>query len=135
MGDELLVMDNGPYSFGYWRPIELKQNIPLVKKFDLPDIPHGEKVRFMVEIIWDVPGKMMLEVNGREYLLKEASPIRKLYEFYINADQVGKITLIPKDMDCRVFVVVDFQRDYGRTSIDGNDPGGELVSQLLFAKE
>lgn len=134
MGNELMVADNGPYSFGSWRPLELRQGIPVKKTFSIPNVPHGDNVRFMLEMVWEVPGKMILEVNGQKYQLKEDSPIRKLYEFRIKPNETKEITLVPYDMDCRVFVVLDYQRDYGRTEINGKKSNGELVSNLIFKK-
>lgn len=134
MGKDLLLMDNGPFSFGAWRFFELKQNMSIEKAFSLPDLQHGDKVRFMVNIFWDVPGRMILEVNGEKVELKEEKQVKKLYEFSIPKEDAGNISLKATDMDCRAFMMLDYQRNYGRTSIDGINPEAELVSQLLFSE-
>ena len=135
MNDKLLVMDNGPLSFGSWRSVELKQGIPVVKTFSVPDAYKKEKTAiFRIELLWQLPGKAELEINGKSFVFKESAPIRKIYEFPIPPEEFEKITIIPRKMDCRIFILIDFQRDYSRTTLNGKNPGGELVSQMILTE-
>ena len=130
---KLLIMDNGPFSFGSWHLVELKQDVPIVKTFALPaTLALSDRVVCRLDMIWMTPGSFTFEINGKQHVLRELQPCRKTFEFTISSDETSSITIIPRDIDCKAFVFIDLQRNYSRTLINGKNAGGELVCQLLF---
>ena len=132
LDEELYMMDNGPFSFGSWQPVELRENVPLVKDFSVPDVPGDwYKAKLIIDLVWDVPGRAIIEINGKKYVLKEDKPIKKAYEFPVTFSKKMHITIIPRKLDCRLYAIADFQRDYQRSTVNGQNLGGEFVCKLV----
>lgn len=135
LDEELLILDNGPFSFGSWQPIELKENMQLTKIFSIPPM-SGEfnNAKVLVELVWEVPGTAVIGINGKKYILKEKKPIKKAYEFPMPVSENMEIAIVPYKIDARIFAIMDMQRNYHRTTVNGKDPGAELVCKLNLSK-
>jgi 4-amino-4-deoxy-L-arabinose transferase-like glycosyltransferase len=128
----LLSFDNGPFTFGAWDILELKEGSKLEKHFDLSGYDASGIAKFAIKIFCDVPGEIILDVNGVEEKL--LMPERGLNEYIINLGMLSepKIIIKTKRLDAKVFFVLDTQRNYGRTLIDTKIAKGELVSRLYM---
>jgi len=135
LDDKLLIMDNGPFSFGSWQTVELKENVPIIKKFSLPEVAGDfQQAKLFIDLIWNVPGSAVLEINGKKYFFEEKKPVKKTYEFKIPLDKKMQITILPGKLDCRLFAICDFQRDYMRSTVNGKNQGGEFVCKLILSQ-
>ncbi|MBN1865076.1 MAG: glycosyltransferase family 39 protein [Victivallales bacterium] len=131
-GGSAVLKDNGPYTFGLWEPLELHEGVPIEKLFNPPgDVASvGGDGNLCIELVWALPGDILLEVDGKSYRLREVEPVRKKYEFAVSLDAPVSVVIRPLRMDARVYVAVDRQRNYSRTLVDGEKYPGELVCNL-----
>ena len=131
-GNKILYMDNGPLSFGSWTPLELKEGRIVKKKFSLRDSPDGGTAKFAVPIACEIPGKLKIEVNGnlQSFDLKQGMN-EKTFEIPFTALN-PQVVIKAVYLDCKAYLILDYQRDYGRTEIDGKKAGAELVSKLYL---
>jgi hypothetical protein len=133
--NKILLMDNGPLSFGSWTPFELKERQIFQKKFSLRDSLDGRTAKFALPILCEIPGKLRIEVNGnlQSFALKQGMN-EKTFEIPLTFD--SQVVIKTVYLDCKAYAILDYQRDYGRTEIDGKRINAELVSKLyLDAKE
>lgn len=130
-GNKILFMDNGPLSFGSWAPFELKEGHILQKKFSLRDSLDGRTAKFALPLLCEIPGKLKIEVNGnlQSFALKQGMN-EKTFEITLTSDL--QVVIKTVYLDCKAYAVLDYQRDYGRTEIDGKRIGAELVSKLYL---
>lgn len=130
--NKILYMDNGPLSFGSWTPFELKEGQTVKKIFSLRDSLDGKIAKFAFPIICEIPGKLKIEVNGntQSFDLKKGMN-EKIFEFpmAVSDPQVLVRTVF---LDCKAYFILDYQRDYGRTEVDGKKTSAELVSKLYL---
>lgn len=136
--DTILYLDNGPMTFGSWAPEKLEKNTVIAKSFVVRkrDMPHPltKTVKLVIPLLWRTPGTAGLNVNGYNIELKGQSTGLVEHEFYIPLRHDGKIEIKTLFLDCGIFYLLDFQRDYGRTAVDGKNPGGELICSLYLMK-
>jgi hypothetical protein len=80
----------------------------------------------------EIPGKLKIEVNGntQSFDLKKGMN-EKIFEFpmAVSDPQVLVRTVF---LDCKAYFILDYQRDYGRTEVDGKKTSAELVSKLYL---
>ena len=128
LGSYTMIEDNGPFSFGSWEVIPLEKNMRIKKVFSLPQ--GKNKVTsfiFSLPIIWSNPGIAKVIVNGKAISISSDQVGKKNYEFSIQKPIV-KISLISSNVP--LMLLVDYQRDYGRTIINSHAEPFELVSFL-----
>jgi hypothetical protein len=131
-GNKILYMDNGPLSFGSWTPFELKEGQVIGKKFSLKDSPDGKIAKFAIPFACEIPGRIKIEINGvpQTFDLKHGMN-EKIFETHINASE-PQIVIKTLYLDCKAHLILDHQRDYGRTEIDGEKIPAELVAKLYL---
>lgn len=130
---ELLIKDNGPQSFGSWGSIEMNENDSIVKQFSISNKELlGKKAMFHIDIYWRVPGSCNLILNGELYHLSEKNQSKQSYSFpvVVGDDIEMKFT----NLDCQIFFLADYQRNYARTILNQKILNCELVSELLIPK-
>ncbi|HPO91686.1 MAG TPA: hypothetical protein PLJ44_11305, partial [Victivallales bacterium] len=129
--EKTLILDNGPFTFGGWELIALKEGDEILKKFSIP-FQAGCVAKFSFEIYFLTSGKVVLEVNGIE---KEISSDHEgKVEKIISLENLPapEINIKIKTLDAKILTVIDTQRNYLRTFINKKNPGGELVSRLYI---
>ncbi|HBC87710.1 MAG TPA: hypothetical protein DCZ94_12195 [Lentisphaeria bacterium] len=133
MGNKILYMDNGPVTFGSWTPVDIKEGDIIRKKFAVKDSLEGRIAEFALPFHCEVPGTVKLEVNGKSQQFEVKQGMNEqLFQipFDLSASQVEiRFTFL----DCKAYPLFDFQRNYGRTELNGKNPGAELVSKLYLA--
>lgn len=130
--NKILYMDNGPLSFGAWTPFEMREKQIVIKKFELRDAVDGKIAKFAIPFICEIPGNLKIELNGtlQSFTLKQGMN-EKIFEIPLNAIS-PKVAIKPVSVDCKAYLVLDYQRDYGRTEVDGKKISAELVSKLYL---
>jgi len=131
-GGRMLYLDNGPLSFGSWVPVEIRDGMTIRKKFAVKDSMDGRTAEFAIPFTSESPGVIRLVINGKPVEL----PVRQgmneqlvQIPFDISSRQVEIKFLY---VDCKACFIFDFQRNYGRTELNGQNPGAELVSKLYL---
>lgn len=137
--DTILYLDNGPITFGSWDLTELKERTVITKNFvvgnsDMPRSLTGA-AKLVLPLLWQTPGTARLNVNGNNIELKGRRPGLVEHEFYIAFRQDGRIRMEVLFLDCEISYFLDYQRYYGRTTVSGKNPGGELVCSLYLMKQ
>jgi len=130
---KLLIKDNGPQSFGSWGSVEIIENDSIIKKFSISNKELlGKKAMFHIDIYWQAPGSCNLIINGEQYLLNGKSKFKQSYSFpvLVGDDIDMKFT----NLDCQIFLLADYQRNYSRTLLNKKVLKCELVSELLIPK-
>ncbi len=133
-GNKILYLDNGPFTFGSWTPIEIKDGDVVRKIFAVKDSLAGKTVEFELLLHAEVPGTMKLEINGQPHQLVILQGMNtKLFKIPFDSPS-AKLEIKFINLDCKVYPLFDFQRNYGRSELNGKNPGGELVSKLYLSK-
>jgi Ca2+/Na+ antiporter len=129
----LMIKDNGPLSFGSWTPFELHDGDIIDKRFILPEKNNNkESISLKIECYCQVPGKAILNINGKKFTLNEKNRGMNKHTFTIPPLKSNRIRITPVNLDCRLLFFLDRQRNYGRTEINGKNPEAELVSTLYI---
>jgi hypothetical protein len=131
-GKKVLYMDNGPLSFGSWTPFELREGQIIQKKFSVREPIDGKNAKFALQMVCEIAGELRIEVNGNihSFDLKHGMN-EKIFEIPLNASE-PQVVIKAIHLDCKAYVVLDYQRNYGRTEVDGKKIGAELVSKLYL---
>ncbi len=131
-GNKVLYMDNGPLSFGSWTPLELKEGQIVKKKFSIMEPLDGKNAKFALQMVCEIPGELRIEVNGNihSFELKHGMN-EKIFEIPLNASE-PQVLIKTIYLGCKAYAVLDYQRNYGRTEVDGKKIGAELVSKLYL---
>lgn len=130
--NKILYMDNGPLTFGSWTPFPMAEKQTVMKKFELRDNLQGKIAKFAIPFVCEIPGNLKIELNGtlQSFPLKQGMN-EKIFEIPLNASS-PQVVIKTVYLDCKAYLVLDYQRDYGRTEVDGKKIGAELVSKLYL---
>ena len=130
--NKILYMDNGPLSFGSWAPFELKEGQIVKKRFSIRDSLDGRTAKFALPIVCEIPGELRIEVNGKlQSLALKKGMSEKFFVIPLTAID-PQVVINTVYLDCKAYSVLDYQRDYGRTEVDGKKISAELVSKLYL---
>ncbi len=122
-------LDNGPVSFGGWRLLELRRGTRLEKRFArLPDAPGQDEVAVTFQAA--TAGRLLLKINGRTETVAFPRPGEVVRKFPVALDANDAVTLEVLSVSGSITLPVDFQRDYGRTRVDGEAFPAEAVMRL-----
>lgn len=129
----MMYLDNGPMTFGDWKPLQLPPQIRITKKFDVQAGGDGKTAEFELSLFSENAGTVALSVNGARYdfVFNEGGWTTRLIPLPRPSDTVELILL---SMNDGIFCRVDYQRDYGRTLINGEPFPGELVCRLFISE-
>ena len=121
---------HGPMTFGGWYPLEVKKLQELQVKF-----PAAEKVAGKSEVEFSVQsqhaGSLIVAVNGKTLAVEFKSPeFRKITVPLNDGTADGKVVINVLYNGAEALFIVDRQRDYQASSLDGKVLDGELVVRL-----
>ena len=120
-----IVLDNGPMSFGDWREFALKHGEILTKQFaQVPEDFNGKLI--LTLYCANPPQSCSMKLNGKVESFVLNKTLTEL-EFPIHGNKFTVENLGYADL----FLVMDYQRNYGRTSLNGNAIPAELVAKLV----
>lgn len=150
--DTWMLKDNGPATFGGWRSVALKNGATISKRFVIPSNialkaqpaatsnTNEKKTSVIITtlrlpVFWNSPGSAELSVNGEVFqIFSPSTPKPQTIERKIHIGNDGKVEIIVKRLDGELSLIIDAQRDYGRTMLDGHPIDAELVADLLLKK-
>lgn len=126
----LMCLDNGPFTFGGWNAVELQPGSLIKKIFPLA----GRKFKsaeLELTLVFEDAGNAMLEINGEKKNFSSSQKTAKTETFNIPFSADGGVNIKLISADTKVFCLIDRQRNYSRTLLNGKNPGGELVCRLF----
>jgi hypothetical protein len=127
---KLMFLDNGPFTFGGWAAVELQPGAAIQKLF--PAAARKFKTAELeLTLIFDDAGNALLEINGEKKKFSSNRQSAKTETFNIPFNDDGGVNIKLISADTKVFCLIDRQRNYSRTLINGENPGGELVCRLF----
>lgn len=128
----LLVLDNGPLTFGGWEPLEIREKMEIIKKFTIPNFRENYSAKFAFEIFMLTPGEIALKINGldKKIISDHEGKMEKIFQLENLKSPQIEIEFIK--VDAKAFIIVDKQRQYSRTLINNNINNGELVARLYI---
>ncbi len=127
---KLMFLDNGPFSFGGWAATELQSGTTIQKRFPVA----GRKFKtaeLEFTLFFEVAGNAVLEINGEKKNFSNSQKGAKTETFNIPFNDDGSVNIKLISSNTKVFCLIDHQRNYSRTLINGENPGGELVCRLF----
>ncbi len=129
---KMMYLDNGPMTFGDWKPLQLLPKVRITKKFAVKPVPGEKAAEFELSLFSENAGTVTLSVNGARYdfVFPEGGWTTHWIPLPRPSDTVELVMLSVKD---DIYFRVDYQRDYGRTQINGEPFPGELVCRLFFS--
>ncbi len=132
LGDRIMMMDHGPLAQGSWKFFLASPGDAIVKKIPVPGIHENFKLDLIMK--FPSPGGIKIVINGYRYEINENAPALKGYTFRVGRMEDGVVEINVLENQAGTEFAVDFQRDYGRTIINGKNPGGELVERIFLPK-
>ena len=115
------VFDHGPLTFGGWREVPLETGMTWSKRFAVP----ASAGMLRLKVFAETPG--VLKLDAGEHPLHQGE---NDLEFPLRATDDGTFRFTVLDASGNAALVLDVQRDYGRTLINGEKAPGELVARF-----
>lgn len=131
-GGGVMVLDHGPRTFGAWRGLPIKSGVMIQKRFIIPSgQSEGTMTTLSVPLFWATPGRTEVVLNGKETVSVTAdSPGKRTLSITSPIPEKGVYIVEFPEVDGELYLLGDFQRDYGRTLIDGRKVPCELVARV-----
>ena len=143
LGNRSMVLDNGPMIYGSWNTIPLNPGTIINKKLVVSDT-NIENGIFEIPIVFLKPGFLVLMINNKKYNIESDKPgsvefkikLENLKNKIISDSGKSEILFIIKILknNSSIYAILDHQRQYGRTRINGKVVDAELVCRLFLEK-
>ena len=78
--------------------------------------------------------RVKISINGEDHEIIQNAPDLKGYTFRVGRMKDGVVEITVIENQASAEFAVDFQRNYGRTMINGKNPGGELIERIFLPK-
>jgi hypothetical protein len=132
--DKIAVEDYGPVTFGSWALIPFEKGSVFQKNFRLKSKPDRKcSCSISLPVVWERGGKAVININGTDHTIKSQKRARTVYSFPVDTPQAIVIKL--KHSTGKLYLTGDYQREYGRTLINGKPQNFELVAELYIRKK
>lgn len=125
-----MLLDNGPLTFGGWGAIPLKPGTSVKKVFSR--LPNGTVKQLTVKLplVASRAGNAVILVNGIREIISFSRSGLKYFTFKLPLSKPGQITLQYISSTMPLSIIMDYQRNYGRTLLNGEPVQAELVCRL-----
>ncbi len=126
-----MFFDSGCFWFGSWRMFNLQKGDVIIKKFSTPE--KTGNCQLLLRVKFAKPGQLVLKINGSPIIIHEEPASSKDLDLSFNLPSLdsGIVNITVEDIDTEVWLFADFQRDYGRTVVNGEKIDAELVSRII----
>jgi 4-amino-4-deoxy-L-arabinose transferase-like glycosyltransferase len=131
--DKTMYLDNGPYTFGGWRPVPLIPGVELKKRFAIGKDQQNKVAELEFSLVFVDPGEATLRINNtiEKVASSRVGKVDKTFAIPLPSTGVVDISLVSSN--CRLLYLVDIQRDYGRSSINNKPIKGEIICRLFLS--
>ena len=125
----ILQLDHGPFSFGGWQTIPLKENMTLTKRFSQLS---GERNVSLQWTFYLPPGGFLRgTVNGKSFELDQPGMSVLKMDLPLTDGLAGiRIESVSQD----TFALLDWQRFYGRSAADQQIQPGEFIARIHYSR-
>ena len=136
-GENIQLFDYGPYPFGGWYRAELKSGSVIVKKF--AGLPSRQQTVLGLMLSSREPITIMLSANGMPFTFSfpeippEKSDRRMISLPVWLIDGIAEIKVLSISGG-GIWAVYDIQRDYGRSSFNGEKLAGEWILRAIIPR-
>jgi hypothetical protein len=146
LDDKIMYIDHGPQFMGGYVPLPFVSGIVITKTLPVDNNLIASPVELQIQFLCSNENPFSLEINGEIFFI---TPTRRkminkgsIFEmeassktialFKIKIPENKKLNIKPLDISKnRVLFFIDTQRDYGRTSINGEKCSGEIVLRFF----
>ena len=129
--NKMMYLDNGPRTFGGWRPMPFVRGADLKKQFKIRKFSKDTVAELEFTLIFAEAGEATLRVNDKfeRIIAHRPGPAKK--QFVISLPSTGVVNINLVSSTCNIYYIIDTQRDYGRSSMDDQPVKGEIVCRLF----
>lgn len=129
-----ICLDNGPFSFGGWQPIEIEPGMVMEKSFSIAAAILNKFPRQEIELTFAVkePGCTQIMINGEQHQLYFDRAGTKTEKYKISPLTTAKISVSIIESNTQIYTFMDTQRRYSRSKINGKNLEGEFVARLYL---
>lgn len=131
---ELMLLDNGPFTLGSWSSLKLTNGTEIRKKLGAYAPESASLMTVTMPLLWEEKGMIVLDFNGQRRSFIAYAPGMQEIEVNLPYPQDGILTVKVVRADAIASFLADFQRDYGRTFVNGVQLPGELVVRMNCKK-
>lgn len=126
------VFNYGPMTFGGWELLDTDVGASFQTAFEPPvGKPGAEEWQVELNVQSERAGILDLTVNGRPCRIEFTGPEYKSATFKVPPSPTGmELNMKVTVNTAKAALIADFQRDYGRTRMDGRPLPAELVVRL-----
>lgn len=130
---KMMYLDNGPQTFGGWIQAPMGRGTTLKKEFRIQKLSKGSTVELQILLFFQSPGEVTLRINKelKKFIVPRPEAVKKIFKISLPTTGIVKIDLVSST--CSVGFLVDTQRDYGRSQINGKTIKGEIVCRLFIS--
>lgn len=129
-----MYLDNGPFTFGGWQPIEFSQGSTIEKRFPIPLELLNKLPEHELELTFasEEQGIATIIINNKrhELIFDKSGFITKKYKIPPLTQSGISITL--ENTNTKIYTYIDTQRNYSRSFFDGKNLDGEFVMRLYL---
>ena len=130
-GNRQVEFYHGPMTFGGWLPVEVKKLQTLQVKFPALDKTSSGKSEVEFSVQSQHAGTLIAAVNGKTVAVEFKSPeFRKVTVQLDKAPEDGNVVINVLYNGAEAVFIIDRQRDYQASTLDGNPLPGELIVRL-----
>ncbi|QSH42301.1 glycosyltransferase family 39 protein [Lentisphaerota bacterium ZTH] len=131
--EKTMYLDNGPLTFGGWKPLLLSSGTRISKRFEIEKgTPETSKADFELSLLFAKPGEVIVELNGKRFSFKSEHMGIISRRFGIPFNNTGLVELVILGKTGDIYCLLDQQRIYGRTLLSGKKEKAELVCRLFL---
>lgn len=125
-----MLLDNGPLTFGGWQLVPLIANMTVDKTFiDLPAKIIGMTLE--LPLVAEKAGSVVIAINGKQEFITFTKSGMKKFNFKLSPASSGKVRIQFVGGAIPLSVILDYQRNYGRTTVNSKVVATELVCRLF----
>jgi hypothetical protein len=129
-----MYLDNGPFTFGGWQPIEFTQGTTIEKRFFITSELLNKLPEHELELTFasEEQGIATIIINNKrhELIFDKSGVITQKYKIAPLTQPVISITL--ENANTKIFTYIDIQRNYSRSFFGGKNLDGEFVMRLYL---
>ncbi len=131
--NKMMYLDNGPRTFGSWTPTEFARGTELKKHFKINKLPKGAVTELEFTLAFADSGQATILVNNKyeRFIAFRSGLLTRTFAIQLPSTGVVNISLVSST--CKVFFIVDSQRNYGRSIVDDQAIQGEIVCRLFVS--
>lgn len=132
--DRIMYLDNGPMTFGGWEFVDFDQKMTVSKKFAVTVTASHSHREVEITLAAKEAGTAVISLNGQTQDFEFTRPGITRHTYALPEHSPAQIELKVISSTSPIFLIIDRQRNYGRTKINGELFDGEMVCRFFLSK-